>query len=381
MYLVNCWCPTANAGGFSVRRGRRSLPAPRRLRPSPLRHEPRCSVRRYRLVRHAPAGDADVCPHAEGLRDHGAATAALLAREPRGYADHSVPGAFSLGCEDVPERDPRGVHDGAGQVAVAHHSLRVQLFDGDQRVLRGIRPGDLEVEISPPPPDRQMRSCQGFRGLPPTMAALHLTRQDVLASRQRGEGLTEAARSFQRAPIAVCQPGLQPHVDTDRWMLTRVTAHDDPCLANDQRVPVAACARHEVAGPRRAFQGPVHPDLDGPADPDGDTREAAVQPGVLTVGELAHVDGVPAVCALEAREAAPFALLLGAEEPTQGPVQAVSAARNDGGGDVLGGLPFEPRAQVVLEQELALGVVSRSGHFQPRFIPTPEGGGTRVGLR
>ncbi len=82
---------------------------------------------------------------------------------------------------------------------IAHHSLHVQAFDSDDAVLRGVRMGGLEVELSPLPTDGEMQPRHGLGSLSVATATRGAPRQDTVLPCQGGQ---RAKGAWVFAPLA-----------------------------------------------------------------------------------------------------------------------------------------------------------------------------------
>ena len=279
----------------------------------------------------------------------------------------------SLATQDRHKRAPRGIQNALCQFR-ACQATQVQVLDNDCRIGIRIPFRGLEMKIAALALNLQMGLRHTARHLTTAATAFLARAQAALLAAQGRLTAPKEARVRDRVALTIGQKDFQADIYSDRPTLIvrrRLIALRRQ-FAHNQRIPMPISSFDQITGLRRTSQRTMHLDLDRAAQFSWNLEQAAS--GYEVDPQLAQLDGVPLVAALEAREA-PILVTMG-KKGFERFVQSVGKTLDGRGRNVCATTTLEQRGQVVLGQELAHLLIVRALTLQhlvvdvARFVET-----------
>lgn len=294
----------------------------------------------------------------------------------RRYLDDPATSAFSLEAEDVLEGGPTRVRDGAGEVAVLEHVLDPKVFDCDEGVSVHVLPGRFVRVILTLAGDLEVLLGGLLGRLTTAVGPLLASSALALRAPEFLPSPLEASRVFDGVAIGIRDEMDKAHVQPDRRtvpLLGRVTE-----VADDEDVPVAIGPEYEVGGLGGAFERTVPFDLEAASEllRNSQTSRIGVEVHVPSRSVLTKLYRVPAVGALEAREADLASALLTMKETLECLIQPVRERLYGGLRHMLAAPALEAVREIVAAEKRARLVVVSIEHFEHLVVKTAAFGQT-----
>ena len=255
------------------------------------------------------------------------ASGTFLRRSAGIHSDNLTPGSFGLVCQVPDELSPAGVQDGLGESA-PDHIRDVQIFDGDQLVLRNQPLTDVMSEVEPVVPQLPVGTLQAENSFIPSTATLLPATDPLVVAPKFASHRVQEARVLDGFPGAQRGEVKHAHVEADRRCNGNRGQNGLPIL-DDQLAEPLSCP----------VQNPLN--LDSPID--GAKIAAANQavnatdadPAISdTFARFSDGETVPAVLGLETGEARRMlALFQAAEERLEADIETLQGVTLDLDGD------------------------------------------------